>query len=215
MTRSLTKGLFISFEGIEGSGKSTQARLLAASLLAEGYSVVLTQEPGGTVIGERIRSLVLDPAHTEMCPATELLLYAAARAQHLAQKIRPALAGNAVVITDRFSDSTAAYQGYARGIDRSVLNAVDAVATSRLRPDITFLCDLPAETGLRRNRGVNKHDRLELEALSFHQKVREGFLELAAEEPNRFRIVDAGQPVEKVTEDIARIMAERLWALTK
>ncbi|HSW61981.1 MAG TPA: dTMP kinase [Dissulfurispiraceae bacterium] len=215
MSRRLTKGLFLSFEGIEGSGKSTQAKLLTESLASEGYDVVLTQEPGGTAIGERIRALLLDPAHTEMCSASELLLYAAARAQHLEQKIRPALARSAVVITDRFSDSTVAYQGYARGIDRGLLDSVDAVATRRLRPDITFLCDLPAEIGLERNREINKRDRLELEALAFHRKVREGFLQLAAAEPNRVRIVDAGQPIEMVAADVARIVTERLWALTK
>lgn len=215
MPRVLTKGLFLSFEGIEGSGKSTQAKMLAATLAAEGYDVVLTQEPGGTIIGERIRALLLDPEHTEMCPATELLLYAAARAQHLEEKIRPALARNAVVITDRFSDSTVAYQGYARGIERELLDAVDAVATHHLQPDITVLCDLPAEIGLERNREINKRDRLELEALAFHRKVREGFLQLAAAEPNRFRIVNAGQPMEQVTADIAQIVTERLWALSR
>lgn len=189
--------------------------MLAATLAAGGYDVVLTQEPGGTIIGERIRALLLDPEHTEMCPATELLLYAAARAQHLEEKIRPALARNAVVITDRFSDSTVAYQGYARGIERELLDAVDAVATHGLRPDITVLCDLPAEIGLERNREINKRDRLELEALAFHRKVRDGFLQLAAAEPDRFRIVNAGQPMEQVTAEIAQIVTERLWAFSR
>jgi dTMP kinase len=192
----LKNGLFISFEGIEGSGKSTQAKLLAAALTDAGYDVVITHEPGGTIISDRIRALLLNPEHTEMDATTELLLYAAARAQHLAQIIRPALARRAVVITDRFSDSTLAYQGFGRGIARTLIDTVDAVAAQGLRPNLTILCDLNVHEGLERNRNANKRDRLELEAMAFHEKVRAGFLALAQEEPQRFHLVDASKPAE-------------------
>lgn len=202
MSTLLNNGFFISFEGIEGSGKSTQAKLLASALAATGHDVVVTHEPGGTLISDRIRALLLDPEHTEMNAITELLLYAAARAQHLAEKIRPALARGAVVITDRFSDSTLAYQGFARGISRTLIDTVDAVAAQGLRPHLTILCDLDVQQGLERNRTANKRDRLELEAIGFHEKVRAGFLKLAQEEPQRFHVVDASKPVEVLAADI-------------
>lgn len=198
----MSNGFFISFEGIEGSGKSTQAKLLATELSDAGYDVVITHEPGGTVISDRIRALLLNPEHSEMNATTELLLYAAARAQHLAQKIRPALARGAVVVTDRFSDSTLAYQGFGRGIPRTLIDSVDAVSAQGLRPNLTILCDLDVRQGLERNRSANKRDRLELEAIEFHEKVRAGFLALAQEEPQRFHVVDAAQPVEVLAADI-------------
>lgn len=211
MSPTLKNGLFITFEGIEGSGKSTQAKMLASALAEVGYDIVVTHEPGGTVISDRIRALLLDPEHTDMDATTELLLYAAARAQHLARKIRPALARGAVVVCDRFSDSTVAYQGFGRGISRDLLDAVDAVATGHIRPHLTVLCNLDVRQGLERNRTANKRDRLELEAIEFHEKVRAGFLTLAQEEPDRFHVVDASQPVDVLAAEILTHVKKVLW----
>ncbi len=191
-------GFFISLEGIEGTGKTTQAALLAERLSKIGFDVFLTQEPGGTVIGSRIREILLLPDHSEMSFMTELLLYNAARAQLLSEKIGPALKEGKIVITDRFSDSTVAYQGYGRGIDLALIASLDAIATSGIRPDLTLLFDLDIETGLRRNRKINKVDRLELEDIEFHQRVLKGFNEIAKKDPIRVKIIDASLPLEKV-----------------
>lgn len=203
----MKKGVFISFEGIEGTGKTTQARLLSERLLSGGYDVILTLEPGGTAIGSRIREILLLPEHKEMSYMTELLLYNAARAQHLTEKILPSINDGRVVITDRFTDSTVAYQGYARGIDLSLINAIDKMATGGIRPDLTILFDLDVEAGLKRNRGVNKVDRLELEDVEFHRRVRDGFLEIAGNEPERFRIVDASKTPEEVSGKVWEIVS--------
>ncbi|MFO0753101.1 MAG: dTMP kinase [Thermodesulfovibrionales bacterium] len=207
-------GTFISFEGIEGSGKTTQARLLAERLSAEGRAVVLTFEPGGTVIGSRIRDILLLPEHREMSSLTELLLYNAARAQHLAEKIVPSLEQGKIVITDRYTDSTVAYQCYARGIDAALVEAIDAVAAGGVMPDITILLDLDPEAGLRRNKQINKIDRFELEDLAFHRKVREGYLRIAGAEPRRIRIVDASLPPEEVSARVGELVAEEMRSRT-
>jgi dTMP kinase len=202
------KGKFISFEGIEGTGKSTQARLLQQSLLGLGYEVILTEEPGGTLISLRIREILLSVDHTNMKPLTELLLYNAARAQHIEEVILPALNRGAVVITDRFTDSTFAYQGYGRGIDLKLLESIDKIATNGLRPDMTMLLDLDVETGLTRNRRINKTDRLELEDVEFHKRVRKGYHELAAKEPERIKVLDASVGIEELKIVIARIIPD-------
>jgi dTMP kinase len=202
------KGKFISFEGIEGTGKSTQARLLQQSLLGLGYEVILTEEPGGTLISLRIREILLSVDHTNMKPITELLLYNAARAQHIEEVILPALNRGAVVITDRFTDSTFAYQGYGRGIDLKLLESIDKIATNGLRPDMTMLLDLDVETGLTRNRRINKTDRLELEDVEFHKRVRKGYHELAAKEPERIKVLDASVGIEELKIVIARIIPD-------
>lgn len=204
------KGKFISFEGIEGTGKSTQAKLLQQSLLGLGYEVILTEEPGGTLISLRIREILLSVDHTNMKPLTELLLYNAARAQHIEEVILPALNRGAVVITDRFTDSTFAYQGYGRGIDLNLLESIDKIATNGLRPDITVLLDLDVETGLKRNRRINKTDRLELEDVEFHKRVRKGYHELAAKEPERIKVLDASVGIEELKIVIARIIPDFL-----
>lgn len=196
------KGLFISFEGIEGTGKTTQASLLAEYLKARGQDVLLTEEPGGTQIGKRIREVLLNVEHVEMDSLTELLLYNASRAQHIHELILPALKAGKVVITDRFSDSTAAYQGYGRGIDLELLKSLDNIATGGFRPDLTCLLDLDAETGLRRNRGANKIDRLELEDIDFHKRVKDGFLKLAGKEPWRIRVIDASGNVNDIQDRV-------------
>jgi dTMP kinase len=202
------KGIFISFEGIEGTGKSTQAKLLQQSLLGLGYEVILTEEPGGTLISLRIREILLSVDHTNMKPLTELLLYNAARAQHIEEVILPALNRGAVVITDRFTDSTFAYQGYGRGIDLKLLESIDKIATNGLRPDMTMLLDLDVETGLTRNRRINKTDRLELEDVEFHKRVRKGYHELAAKEPERIKVLDASGEIEELKIVIARIIPD-------
>lgn len=192
------RGIFISFEGIEGSGKTTQARLLADHLSKKGYAVVLTEEPGGTPIGLKIREVLLNVDHAEMHPVTELLLYNASRRQHVQEIILPAINAGKVVLTDRFSDSTLAYQGFGRGIDVSVIETLDRMATGGLKPEITLLLDIDVEMGLRRNRGANKIDRIELEDIEFHKKVRAGYHELARSEPGRIKVIDASGTVEEI-----------------
>jgi dTMP kinase len=204
------KGIFISLEGIEGTGKTTQARLLSERLVEKGYEVILTQEPGGTVIGNRIREILLHVDHREMSYMAELLLYNAARAQHLNEKILPAVNDGKIVITDRFTDSTIAYQGYGRGIDIELLKSIDLIATGGIRPDLTILFDLDVETGLKRNKGINKVDRLELEDIEFHKKVREGYLKIAEAETERIKIVDASLPLKDVSEKVWEIVRWRL-----
>jgi dTMP kinase len=206
-------GFFISFEGIEGCGKTTQARILADSLSAAGYEVVLTREPGGTVIGDRIRDILLDLCHGGMADLTEILLYNAARVQHLAELVMPSLALGRVVITDRFTDSTVAYQGYGRGIDLSVVMGIDGLATKSFRPHLTVLLDLPAEGGLGRNREARKVDRLELEHLDFHRRVREGFLRIARAEPWRVEVMDASRPVSVIKDEVWGAVTGRLQTL--
>ncbi|MBI5212021.1 MAG: dTMP kinase [Nitrospirae bacterium] len=210
MTANLKKGIFISLEGIEGTGKTTQAKLLSERLSKEGYDVVLTKEPGGTVIGSRIREILLQPDHTEMSYLAELLLYNADRAQHLNEKILPAVNDGKIVITDRFTDSTIAYQGYGRGIDIGFLKSIDIIATGGIRPDLTILFDLDVETGLMRNKGANKVDRLELEDIEFHKKVREGYLKILEAEPERVKIVDASMQPEQIREKVWEIVGWRL-----
>jgi len=201
------KGIFISFEGIEGTGKSTQSRLLAEHLRGKGYRVVQTMEPGGTKISMKIRELLLSLDSREMDHVTELLLYNAARVQHIKEVIEPAIERGDVVITDRFSDSTVAYQGFARGIDLQLIDSLDRIATNKLSPDITILLDIDVKTGLARNRALNKNDRLELEDISFHEKVRKGFIQIAAREPERVRLVDCSESLDEVHRKVVEIIA--------
>jgi len=204
------KGIFISLEGIEGTGKSTQAKLLSKHLSKKGYKTALTQEPGGTLISSQIRKVLLSTKHHKMDYMTELLLYNAARIQHIKEKIVPALREGRVVITDRFSDSTVAYQGFGRGISLKLIDSLDRIATSGMRPDLTILLDLEVETGLMRNKHINKIDRLELEDVEFHRKVRKGFLELAAMEPERIKIVKASKGLDEVHREIVKIVEKVL-----
>jgi dTMP kinase len=205
--------LFVTFEGIEGSGKSTHLRLLAAALRTAGHAVVETREPGGTPLGAGLRDLLLTPSDTPPEPLVELLLYCADRAQHVARVIRPALAAGQIVLCDRFSDSTVAYQGYARGLDLGAVRALDASARAGLEPDLTFLLDCPPDAGLARARARSGgNDRFEQEALAFHEAVRRGFHALAAAAPARYRIVDTVPPAAEVGE---RIRAETLRVLAR
>ncbi|MCX5759213.1 MAG: dTMP kinase, partial [Candidatus Hydrogenedentes bacterium] len=170
MAEVLTRGIFITFEGVEGCGKSTQAALLREHLESKGFAVVCTREPGGTPIAEAIRRVLLDPAHGAMVPATELFLYAAARAQHVGERSRPALDAGAVVICDRFADSTTAYQCAGRGLGHDVAAQLHGIATGGLRPDITFVIDVPAALGLARAAKTGIPDRIEREQLAFHER---------------------------------------------
>jgi len=204
------RGLFISLEGVEGTGKSTQAGMLSEALMASGLKTILTAEPGGTVLSDKVRSLLLDVSHKGMDHMTELLLYSAARKQHLAELIIPSLESGFSVITDRFSDSTMAYQGYGRGIDLGLIEKLDSMVTGSTRPDLTLLLDLEVKEGLRRNRDASKVDRLELEDQEFHERVREGFLRISRMEPRRVAVIDASQGVDKVHRAIMEAVRERL-----
>lgn len=205
-------GSFITFEGPEGSGKTTQIRLLAAWLRAQGREVVTTREPGGTRIGDGIRALLLDPIHAEMRPETEILLFSAARAQLVGQVIRPHLAQGGIVLCDRFADSTLAYQGYGRQLELGTLRQITAFATGHLTPDLTICLDLPVEEGLRRKRGGDQAEwnRMEQEQVAFHERVRHGFLALAAAEPARWLVLDATQSLEGIQEEIRKRVAKHL-----
>src|SRR5690606_27074276 len=184
--------LFITFEGPEGSGKSSQIALLASFLQQRGFSVVTTREPGGTPIGDEIRACVHNVANTAMTPTAEMLLYSASRAQLVGQVIRPSLAAGQMVLCDRFADSTIAYQGYGRGLNLEQLHQVTLIATGGLQPDITFLLDIDVEHGLaRRTGGGLEMNRLDLEAVQFHQRVRDGYHQLAMVNPARWVVVDA------------------------
>ncbi len=199
---------FITFEGPDGSGKSTQVRLLAEELRARGLDLVLTREPGGTVISEQIREVILSTRNQAIRDETEALLYSAARAQIVAELIRPALAAGKIVICDRYADSTLAYQGYGLGLDRDALRAITRFATQGLVPDLTFYVDVPAEVGLaRRHRG--EMDRLDQKSLEYHARVRAGYLALAHAEPARWVVIDGTQAIERVHQTIgARIRCE-------
>jgi dTMP kinase len=199
-------GLFVTFEGPEGSGKTTQVQKLAAWLEEMGYEVLTTREPGGTPIGDAIRALLLEPSHTEMLPETEILLFSAARAQIVGQVIRPHLAKGGVVLCDRFADSTLAYQGYGRQLDLDTLRMITAFATGNLKPALTICLDLPVEEGLRRKQRLSREEwnRMEREDLAFHQRVRKGFLALAAAEPARWLVLDALRPIDEIQAEIRR-----------
>jgi dTMP kinase len=189
--------VFVSFEGPDGSGKSTQIRLLADRLEQFGISPIVTREPGGTPLGVELRSLLLDSKH-RISDITEALLMTADRAEHVQQIIRPALADGKVVITDRFLDSTLAYQGGGRGLPMDDLQAMQVIATGGLVPDMTFLLDLQVEVGLQRKQGSAELNRLDHESLAFHRRVAEAFRRMAAEDRTRWRKVDATQDVQMV-----------------
>lgn len=191
------RGLFITFEGGEGCGKSTQIGLLAKLLEDRGLTVVVMREPGGTQVGERVREVLLDPALGEMTIETELLLYQASRAQLVAERIVPDLAAGRVVLCDRFADSTLAYQGFGRGLSLEEISTLSAFATSGLTPDLTFVLDLDPDVGLVRAI-KNGADRLEAEHIAFHRRVQEGFRTIAASEPSRVALIDASGTIEDV-----------------
>lgn len=209
MTESFT-GKFITVEGIEGVGKSTNMDFIADFLRKRGKDVVVTREPGGTPLAEKIRGLLVDPANPPSTPDTELLLMFASRAEHLAAKIRPALARGVWVVCDRFTDATYAYQGAGRGIDQAHIRALEAWLQQGLGPDLTILLDADVELGLKRAGKRGKLDRFEREELQFFARVRAGYLAIASREPARVRTVDAGHSIVQVQADISTLLNELL-----
>ena len=206
------KGFFVAFEGIEGSGKTTQIGRLAQAFRATGRNCVVTKEPGGTPLADRVRAILLDPQEEGMDPMAELFLYAAARRQHVTEIIGPALSAGAVVLTDRYIDATIAYQGYGRGIALDLLQTINRMATDGLRPDLTVIFDLPEAVGLERARSRNSgssqlqgESRFEAEDLRFHRRVREGYLAMAVAEPERYAVIDASGTLDEVQQ---RLVAE-------
>jgi dTMP kinase len=196
-------GLFVTFEGIDGCGKSTQVDRARAALQAQGIACCVTREPGGTPIGERIRSLLLSIDNREMCNACEVLLYLAARAQHVAETIVPALAKGEVVLCDRFMDATLAYQGYGRGIGLELLMSMNSFATGGIVPGLTFVFDIDTDTAMRRLKKAGKPpDRLEGNAREFHEAVRKGYLALTAHYPDRMRVVKGDSPADDLSRTV-------------
>lgn len=212
----MRRGKFITFEGIDGCGKTTQMRLLGQYLTERGVAVVPTREPGGTELGRKVRSALLDGVAGSVEPLAELLLYAADRAQHVRRVILPALSLGKVVLSDRFYDATTVYQGYARGFDLKLVNQLNELATGGLKPDLTLLFDLDVETGLKRTmrRGDGTGmtaagpDRLDQEPVEFHERVRKAYLEIAAREPERFRVIPSAGPVEETFELMIRAVRD-------
>ncbi|MEI6214526.1 MAG: dTMP kinase [Desulfuromonadales bacterium] len=202
-------GYFITFEGVEGCGKTTQVSLLAERLTAHGFSVIQTREPGGCAIADKIRTILLDAGNNDMSSMSELLLYSAARAQHVSEVILPALSSEKVVICDRFSDATIAYQGYGRGIKRSIIDSLNSHACQGITADLTLLIDCNPEIGLQRARqrieasSGPREERFELEELKFHRLVRTGYLQLAAAEARRIAVIDGNDSIEEISSAIA------------
>jgi dTMP kinase len=208
----------ITFEGGDGTGKSTQVHALKSYLGKTGRSCIVTREPGGTALGTSIRKVLLEVGEHAIASSTELFLYLADRSQHVHEIILPAIGAGKIVLCDRFTDSTLAYQGYGRGLDLARLRQLNDMASGETRPDLTFLLDCPVEFGLARTAlrraqfatGAGQKDRFEREEIDFHQKIRAGFLELARAEPKRFHVIDASQPIEEVSAAIRRIMDQEL-----
>jgi len=206
--KSFARGIFLTLEGPEGSGKSTQIPLLAAALRTAGYRVASTREPGGTKVAEAIRTLLLSgPSNEPIMPETEALLVLAARSQHVAHVIRPALARGSIVLCDRFAHSTFAYQGFGRGVSLSWLQTANRAATGDLVPDLTLLLDIPVARGLaRRRQARGGRNRLDRESIMFHERVRRGFLTLASRTPRRIKVINADRPVEVVRAEIEALV---------
>jgi len=201
-------GIFITLEGPEGAGKSTQLKLLVKQLEAANYPHIVTRDPGGTALGRQIRRILLSPEN-QIGKVAELLLYQADRAQNIAEVIKPALDKGLLVICDRYVDSTLAYQGYGRGIALDLIEQLNMVATDGLMPELTILFDLPSEEGLARLH-PGSHDRVEQEALEFHQRVADGFRQLAKSQPERWRVLDAAKPLTAVQDEFRKIVGEKL-----
>ncbi len=198
----MENGKFITFEGTDGSGKTTQIKLLEDYLKGKGYEVVLSREPGGTKVSELIRDLILDPANNEIVPLTEMILYAASRAQHVAQVIKPSIEAGKIVICDRFVDSSYAYQGSGRGVDLKIIADVNRVAIDGISPDITFFLDIDPETAIKRRINATGADRIEQEKLDFHKRVYEGYKKMSLLFPDRIMTIDAEKPIDEISSQI-------------
>lgn len=211
--KRLKKGLFITFEGPEGCGKSTHARKIFSFLKRQGYPCILTREPGGTAVGEKIRAILLDTRNKEIPPRTEVLLFETARCQLLHEVIIPALRKRYIVLSDRFSDSTVVYQGFAGAVPLKEIAAVDTVATEGIKPDLTILLDVDTETGFRRALKKRRRDRMEEKSARFHRRVRRGYLKLAERESKRIRLVkvreDRNETHRLVREEVLRCLSKR------
>ncbi|MBN1537525.1 MAG: dTMP kinase [Anaerolineales bacterium] len=202
--------MFITFEGPDGSGKSTQAQRLVAYLRQQGYPVLLTREPGGTPIGEQVRLILNNLENTAMHPRTEILLFQSARAQHVEELIKPHLDQGALVVCDRYADSTLAYQGYGHQLDLIRLRQVVEYATGGLKPDLTLLLDVDAEVGLKRRAGGGDWNRLDAYELAFHKRVREGYSHLVKEDPQRWVVFDGNQPPDVVQAQVRQVVMARI-----
>ena len=209
--RRMKRGIFITIEGIEGCGKSTQAKMLRGYLGKKGFDVILTREPGGTEIGNQIRRILLDRKNKKIVPVAELLLYAASRAQHVNEVIFPGIARGKIVVCDRFSDATTAYQGYGRELDRKMIFLLDKISTARLVPDLTIVLDLPEEIGLERAKKRNREmgisggeGRIEEEGLPFHRKIRKGYLKIASNNQKRVKVINALSGINEINADICK-----------
>lgn len=211
-----SRGLFVTLEGPDGAGKTSQAAALAAALSREGFEAVVVREPGGTGLGERLRALLLERDDVAISPLADALLFNAARAQLVEEVVRPALHAGRLVVCARFADSTVAYQGYGAGLDLDLLRRLETIATAGLRPDLTILLDLPAEVGLaRKRRGQGGLTRFEVrEDLEFHRRVRSGFLAMARAEPQRWRIIDSSRPRRTVAREVAAVVRELLGTVS-
>ena len=203
------KGYFITFEGVEGAGKSTQAKLLYQYLIDNGKDVVLTKEPGGTKTGQKIRQILLEKTDEIFPPVAELMLYEADRNFHIHNLIKPSLQQGKYIICDRFIDSTLAYQGYARGLDINLIKQLNEIATEGIKPDITFLIDIPVEEGLKRIRQTRQADRIEDEDIQFHKRLREGFLKIAENEKERIVVLDGMELPENIFGKVIEILKNR------
>jgi dTMP kinase len=202
--------MFITFEGPEGSGKTSQILPLSAFLKEQGYSIVTTREPGGTEIGDQIRSVLTRLENTNMHPRTEILLFLSARAQLVEEFIRPCIAQGSLVICDRYVDSTLAYQGYGHGLDLAQLRQMLNFATGSLWPDLTFLLDIDPLVGLKRKQKAGEWNRLDAYGIEFHQRVRQGYQQMAAQDPQRWVVIDASQPFEAVQEQLRAEIVQRI-----
>ena len=200
---------FITFEGIEGSGKSTQIKLVAEYLIKKDVELIVTQEPSGTDIGRKIGEILFNREHGHLCAETEMFLFCAARAQHVREVIMPALKQNKVVLCDRFSDATYAYQGFGRGLNQEFIKLINDYSSMFLKPDMTLLFDLPVEIGLKRATERNNRlkepsatDRFEREKIDFHRRIREGYLDILRKDPDRFRLIDASRDIDVIQEEV-------------
>lgn len=209
--RAAMQGKFITFEGIDGCGKSTQLALASKILAEKGYDVVVTREPGGTSISEKIREILLSPSNSEMVNECEILLYCAARAQHVREKIIPAVNSGKIVLCDRFQEATFGYQGYGRGIPLDILRTVNAYATGGLNPDLTFIFDLSVEMSVSRMAKINKaKDRLEQNGTDFFQRIRDGFLNQAKISPERIKLINAEQSIEQISAEVINLIQNHM-----